>query len=413
MRYLKQPDQQLAEVSCQLRTPQCGFGSARCPRSAFERCSVSVSTELPASLIPTLPGRSYTDAALFGQEQERIFEASWFAALRGAEIEGPGAFRTVDVGRENVIVVRVRDGKLRAFLNVCRHRGARVCVEQSGTGQRKLQCGYHAWTYALDGALISAPNLSQMPDVDRSQFGLIRVHLREWLGYVWLCIAEEPPSFEDTVIGAVAGRLGAADDIELWGIDRLEVGKRITYDVNANWKLIVENFMECYHCATIHPELVEVLPEFAEGYAAQYFVGHGAEFGENVAGFTVDGSEGVAAIPGVDEEHDRKYYAITVNPQVFINLVPDHVIFHRMFAVAADRTIVECDWLYLPEVVESGKDVSRSVELFHRVNQQDFAACERCQPAMSSRTYRDGGVLVPSEHHIGDFHNWLQAKLTK
>ena len=92
--------------------------------------------------------------------------------------------------------------------------------------------------------------------------------------------------------------------------------------------------------------------------------------------------------------------------------MPDHVIVHRMFPMAADRTIVECDWLYLPDVVESGKDVSRSVELFHRVNQQDFAACERCQPAMSSRTYRDGGVLVPSEHHIGDFHDWLQAKLT-
>jgi Rieske 2Fe-2S family protein len=372
---------------------------------------VSVSTELPASLIPTLPGPSYTDAAVFGQEQERIFEAYWFAALRGAEIEGPGAFRTVDVGRENVIVVRGRDRKLRAFLNVCRHRGARVCMEQSGTGQRKLQCGYHAWTYALDGALISAPNLSQMPDVDRSQFGLIRVHLREWLGYVWLCIAEEPPSFEDTVIGAVAERLGAADDIELWGIDRLEVGKRITYDVNANWKLIVENFMECYHCATIHPELVEVLPEFAEGYAAQYFVGHGAEFGENVAGFTVDGSEGVAAIPGVDEEHDRKYYAITVNPQVFINLVPDHVIFHRMFPVAADRTIVECDWLYLPEVVESGKDVAASVELFHRVNEQDFDAAERCQLAAGSKGYAKGGVLVPTEHHIGLFHEWVTRQL--
>jgi glycine betaine catabolism A len=250
-----------------------------------------------------------------------------------------------------------------------------------------------------------------MQDVDRSQFGLIPVHLREWLGYVWVCIAQEPPSFEDTVIGAVAERLGAAEDIELWGVDQLEVGKRITYDVNANWKLIVENFMECYHCATIHPELVEVLPEFAEGYAAQYFVGHGAEFGENVAGFTVDGSEGVAAIPGVDEEHDRKYYAITVNPQVFINLVPDHVIFHRMFPVAADRTIVECDWLYLPEVVESGKDLAASVELFHRVNEQDFDAAERCQLAANSKGYAKGGVLVPTEHHIGLFHEWVTSQL--
>ena len=94
-------------------------------------------------------------------------------------------------------------------------------------------------------------------------------------------------------------RASGADVIDDWGIDQLDVGQRITYDVKANWKLIVENFMECYHCATIHPELTEVLPEFADGYAAQYFVGHGAEFGENVQGFTVDGSEGVAAIPGV------------------------------------------------------------------------------------------------------------------
>ncbi len=181
--------------------------------------------------------------------------------------------------------------------------------------------------------------------------------------------------------------------------------------MKANWKLIIENFMECYHCATIHPELTEVLPEFADGYAAQYFVGHGAEFGEDVQGFTVDGSEGLDRIPGISEDQDRRYYAITIRPQVFVNMVPDHVIVHRMYPLAADRTVVECDWLYLPSVVESGKDVSASVELFHRVNQQDFDACERCQPAMSSRIYAKGGVLVPSEHHIGEFHEWVQGLL--
>jgi Rieske 2Fe-2S family protein len=181
--------------------------------------------------------------------------------------------------------------------------------------------------------------------------------------------------------------------------------------VKANWKLIIENFMECYHCATIHPELTEVLPEFADGYAAQYYVGHGAEFGEEIQGFTVDGSEGLDRIPGVSADQDRRYYAITVKPQVFINLVPDHVIFHRMYPVAVDRTVVECDWLYLPHVVESGKDVSRSVELFDRVNRQDFDACERTQPGMSSRMYAKGGVLVPSEHHIGAFHDWVNERL--
>ena len=212
-------------------------------------------------------------------------------------------------------------------------------------------------------------------------------------------------------MGAVVERLGDLESIDRYDLDTLEVGRRITYDVKANWKLIIENFMECYHCATIHPELTEVLPEFADGYAAQYFVGHGAEFGENVQGFTVDGSEGLDHIPGVDGEHDRKYYAVTVNPQVFINLVPDHVIFHRMFPVAADRTVVECDWLYMPHVVESGKDVSRSVELFHRVNEQDFDAAVRCQLASNSKGYAKGGVLVPSEHHIGLFHEWVKLQL--
>ena len=372
---------------------------------------MSAPSELSSSLISTLPGHFYTDPVIFSEEQEKIFESRWFAAARSAEIDGPGAFRTVDVGRENVVLVRGRDRRLRAFLNVCRHRGARVCMQESGVARRNLQCGYHAWTYGLDGKLVAAPNLTSMPDLDRTGFGLVPVHLREWLGYAWVCVADEPPSFEDTVIGAVAERLGAADTIESWDIENLAVGRRIRYDVRANWKLIIENFMECYHCATIHPELTEVLPEFAEGYAAQYFVGHGAEFADEAAGFTVDGGPGLPMIPGVGADHDRKYYAITVNPQVFINLVPDHVILHRMYPVAHDRTVVECDWLYLPEVVESGQDLDRSVELFHRVNQQDFDACERCQLAASSRAYADGGVLVPSEHHIGAFHSWVTEQL--
>jgi Rieske 2Fe-2S family protein len=199
--------------------------------------------------------------------------------------------------------------------------------------------------------------------------------------------------------------------IDHYDAANLTVGRRIRYDIKANWKLIIENFMECYHCATIHPELTEVLPEFAEGYAAQYYVGHGAEFGSEIRGFTVDGGEGFAKLPGITDDQDRRYYAATIKPQVFVNLVPDHIIFHRMYPLAADRTVVECDWLYAAEVVASDEDVSRSVELFHRVNLQDFDACERCQPSMSSRAYARGGVLVPSEHHIGAFHDWLTTKI--
>ncbi|MFI5805164.1 SRPBCC family protein [Streptomyces sp. NPDC051561] len=373
---------------------------------------MTLSSHLSDSLISTLPGASYTDPALFAREQEHIFEAMWVCAVRAGDLDRPGAYRTVDVGRESVLITRARDRSVRAFFNVCRHRGARLCAEEAGEVRRAFQCPYHAWTYDLTGKLLAAPNLTRMPDVGRTEYGLTGVATREWLGYVWVCVAEEPPPFEEVTQDVVA-RLGDTESIEHYGIDHLALGKRIRYDVRANWKLIVENFMECYHCATIHPELTDVLPEFADGYAAQYYVGHGAAFGDGVKGFTVDGSEGLDRIPGISQERDRRYYAITVRPQVFLNLVPDHVILHRLYPVAVDRTVVECDWLYLPYVVESGRDISRSVELFDRVNRQDFEACERCQPAMSSRMYARGGVLVPSEHHIGEFHGWIQQRLGK
>ena len=368
---------------------------------------------LPKSLVPTLGGRSYTDTACFAAEQERIFEAMWFCAARSSDVATPGSFRTVVVGRESILLSRNRRGEATAFFNVCRHRGATLCTEDAGQVKRAFQCPYHAWTYDLDGRLVAAPNLVRMPDVDRDAYGLRRVAVREWLGYVWVCLADEPPSFEQTVLQEVVDRLGDVANLDHYEVATLALGRRIVYDVAANWKLIVENFLECYHCATIHPELTEVLPEFADGYAAQYYVNHGADFGEGIEGFTVDGSPGVQPLPGLDADQDRKYYAVTIKPQVFLNMVPDHVIVHRMYPMAPDRTVVECDWLYLPGVVESGVDLSRSVELFDRVNRQDFDACERCQPAMSSRVYRDGGVLVPLEHHLAGFHDWVTARLAQ
>ncbi|MCL2584209.1 MAG: aromatic ring-hydroxylating dioxygenase subunit alpha [Streptosporangiales bacterium] len=365
----------------------------------------------PASLLPTLPGRFYADPALFALEQERIFETQWLAVARTADLAGPGAFQTAGAGRESVVLVRGRDGVLRAFLNVCRHRGARLCEQPAGQVARTLQCPYHAWTYALDGRLAAAPNLSRMDDIDRAAYGLVPVHLTEWLGYAWICLAASPPDFAAAVQAAVAERLGGDGAIDAWSLGTLAVGRRVTYDVRANWKLIIENFMECYHCATIHPELTEVIPEFAGGYAAQYYTGYGAAFGDDVQGFTVDGTGGFPALGGLGADRDRRYYAVTVRPQVFINLVSDHVIFHRMTPVAADRTIVDCDWLYAPSVIAGGADIGQSAELFHRVNQQDFAACERCQPGMSSRLYAGGGVLVPSEHHIAGFHAWVTEAL--
>lgn len=371
-------------------------------------------TEQPSGLLPTLGGAYYTSPAVFAAEERQVFEQMWFCVVRAGDLPEPGQFKAVRVGRESVLVVRGRDRVLRAFLNVCRHRGAVLCSQSEGRVRRNLRCPYHSWTYGLDGKLIAAPNVTALTGADGARpdphrYGLIPVALREWLGYAWVCLADDPPSFDDDVVGAAAHRLGDLRAIDNYRIDTLQLGRRVVYDVAANWKLIVENFMECYHCATIHPELTRLLPEFARGQAAQSAVGRGAEFGSGVAGFTVDGSAGFAALPGIGPHQDRRYFAITVKPTVFINLVPDHVIFHRMFPAAPDRTVVECDWLYAADAATA--DLSHSVEVFHRVNQQDFDACQRTQPAMSSRAYRAGGVLVPAEHHIAEFHQWVVTRI--
>lgn len=361
--------------------------------------------------MPTLAGSYYADSAVFEQEQARIFSAAWICAVRASDLPSTGDFQTVEVGGESIVAVRGRDQVLRAFLNVCRHRGSRLCSIPAGRLRGAIQCPYHAWSYAFDGRLIGAPNIAEMSDEDQLGRHLLEVASREWLGYLWICLAEAPPPFDASVVSQVVGRLGSAEQIDHYGMESLAVGRRIEYEVKANWKLIVENFMECYHCGTLHPELVAVLPEFRKGQATQSQIGHGALFGEAIDGFTLGGTKGFGRLPGLADDQDRRYYGMTVMPQVIINLVPDHVIFHRVFPLATDRTLIVCDWLFARDVVESGADLSQSVELFHRVNMQDFGAVESTQPSMGSRAYRGGGVLVPVEHHMALFHEWVRAML--
>ena len=187
-----------------------------------------IENKISESLVKTLPGSAYSDPELFAREQELIFERMWFCAASSADIGKAGSFRTVQIGRESILLTRSRKGEARGFFNICRHRGAKLCTEEAGEGARSFQCPYHAWTYDLDGKLIAAPNLTKMPDIGREEYGLRKVHVREWLGYVWVSLAEEPPSFEETVIGDVRTRLGDVESRQPYGVENLQQAKRIT-----------------------------------------------------------------------------------------------------------------------------------------------------------------------------------------
>jgi Rieske 2Fe-2S family protein len=200
----------------------------------------------PSSVfLPTLPGRYYTDPAIFEREKREIFEKQWLLVCRAEDVPAPGRFVRATAGNENVIVVRGRDGELRAFLNVCRHRGASLCLTDAGDVGRSIRCPYHSWTYRLDGSLMSAPNWRSMATVDKAGYGLHPVTLAEWHGLVWLNLAENPLPFDEQVWGQLDYRLGGdRAKFARYDLAGLAAGRRVDYTVAANWKIIQENFQE-------------------------------------------------------------------------------------------------------------------------------------------------------------------------
>jgi phenylpropionate dioxygenase-like ring-hydroxylating dioxygenase large terminal subunit len=369
----------------------------------------------PEVFLPTLPGRYYTDPAIFELEKRNIFEKQWLQVCRAQDLPAPGRFVRASVGDENVIVVRGRDEKLRAFLNVCRHRGATLCLTDSGDVGRSIRCPYHSWSYRLDGSMISAPNWQSMAAADKADYGLHPVHLAQWHGLVWLNLAESPPPLDEQVWPQLDYRLGG-DRAKLarYDLASLVAGKRVDYTVAANWKIIQENFQECYHCATIHPELVDTLPQFRNltGGATATYDTDGYRFAEDKASFSVSGDAALPRLPGLTDADDRKYYGMVIRPNCFLSLLPDHVIVHRFHPVGPELTTVVCEWLFPRETV-AAHDLDDTVELFHRVNLQDFAASQWCQPNMRSRAYARGGVLVPTEQEIIGrwYYRWYRESM--
>jgi Rieske 2Fe-2S family protein len=373
-------------------------------------------TMAPSSVfLPSLPGRYYTDPAIFEAEKRDIFEKQWLYVCRSEDVPQPGRFVRATVGNENVIVVRGRDSELRAFLNVCRHRGSTLCLTDAGDVGRSIRCPYHSWAYRLDGSLMSAPNWRSMATVDKAGYGLHPVTLAEWHGLVWLNLAEKPAPFDEQMWPQLDHRLGGdRAKFARYDLAGLVAGKRVDYTVAANWKIIQENFQECYHCATIHPELVDTLPQFRRltgGVDATYET-DGYIFAEDKASFSVSGDTILPRLPGLDDRDDRRYFGMVIRPNCFLSLLPDHVIVHRFEPVGPELTKVVCEWLFPPETV-ADHDIGDTVELFHRVNRQDFAASEWCQPNMRSRAYANGGVLVPTEQEIIGrwYYRWYRESM--
>jgi Rieske 2Fe-2S family protein len=375
----------------------------------------------------------YCDAAFFEHEMRRVLLRHWHCAGHSSQVREPGDFFTVDICGESLIVVRAPDREVRALLNVCRHRGSRVCPERAGHARGGVfVCPYHAWTYELDGRLRAA---RQMPaDFDRARHGLKAVHARVIEGLIFVSLAETPLGLEH-VEEALAG------SARIYGWPTAQVAHREIYPVNANWKLAVENYMECYHCAPAHREysryhLLARPPALnreadarvrqralALGLAIQE-VDHwglkarpGQEAADSVrsalADGTVSGSEdgkALAPLMGQFPDFDGGVTFFDVGLTSNFLAYPDHGLIYRFVPKSVDRSDMEVIWLVRADA-QAGVDydLERLTWLWKVTSVADKRIIELNQQGINSRYY-EPGPYSQMEQHTARFVEWILAE---
>ncbi len=331
----------------------------------------------------TLPCAAYTSPEVFAWEQRRFFEESWTCVGRAADLPTAGDQRAVEVGATTVVLVRDETGQLRAFFNVCRHRGHELLRPGRTTRASAIVCPYHAWTYGLDGSLRGASGFTSDLKFDCRDYPLISARVQEWHGWLFVNLCDDSADLSEYL-----GSLGQL--VEAHEPERLLKVARHEYVVQANWKLIVENYHECYHCSSLHPELCDVSPPNSgvnlESDGA--WVGGSMELRRRAQTMSLTGRSHTAPLRRLDAVARRRVLYFGLFPNLLISLHPDYVMTHRILPHSPDRTTIECEWLFAPEA--EGVDPSYARDFWNIVNRQDWRACESVQRGVSSRGHRPG-----------------------
>jgi Rieske 2Fe-2S family protein len=342
----------------------------------------------------TLPARYYCDPAVFELEGERIHRALWTAACPVEELAAPGDYRLVEIAGDSLIVVRGEDGRVRAHHNVCRHRGTRLLEAEAGCLAGSIQCPYHAWTYGLDGRLRRAPHMDEVEAFSVSDFPLAEAACEEWSGIVWVRVSEKGPGLAEQM-GPTGSRIG------IWGLENLRSAHTVSYEVRANWKLIIQNFAECLHCPVIHPQLARLSHYLSgENYPADpNAIGAAMDLEKGVETLSSDGRLVGIPLPGLPERFRRRVGYEILLPNALLCLHPDFVVRYLMRPVEVGHTSIRCDWLFSGETLASeGFDASRAVEFWDETNRQDWRVSELSQQGIGSSAYRQGPYSNREDH---------------
>ena len=358
----------------------------------------------------TLAQRYFVSPEIFAQERKNIFSHQWLLVGHQSQISQGGDYFTAEIARESLIIVRDKRGAIHGFYNVCRHRGSRVIEERSGQLSRGIQCPYHAWAYGLDGRLLGAPHMDDVPGFNKADYSLQPVNLAVWEGFIFVNLAGSQTqrsgynSLEEW-FAPLAGKFSR------WNLPALRSAQRIEYDVQANWKLIFENYSECYHCLGVHPELSKISPsDSAENDLSEGpFLGG---FMRIASGKSLTKSGNPCALPvgKFGDEDFRFVFYYSIFPNMLLSLHPDYAMVHQLQPQSPERTLILCDWFFNPEAFgRSDFDPDDAVQFWDTVNKQDWHVCELSQLGISSRAYEPGPYSARESIPAAWDHYYLQV----
>jgi glycine betaine catabolism A len=360
----------------------------------------------------SLPSSAYVTLAAWDQEQAAIFAREWLCVGREEDLAEPGSHRVIELIGESVLLVRTKAGELRAHYNVCRHRGSRICDPGNdakwglelpgGVIGGVIRCPYHGWAYGLDGELLAAPGTSGL---DKGAFGLHPVGVVTWGGFVFLNLTPSQAPDLGIALGHAPRRLAN------YPLDDLRTGPVLSYDVAANWKLILENYNECYHCGPVHPELCEIVPEFRKDGGSHLDWELGIPHREGATTYTASGTTTRAFFPGLSEEEKIRHKGELIYPNLMFSVSSDHAAAFLLWPLAVDRTRIECRFLFhKDEMIRPDFDPADAAGFWDLVSRQDWAVCERVQRGISSRIHEHGWYL-PIEDYSLDIRRYIAARI--
>jgi choline monooxygenase len=349
----------------------------------------------------TLPSYLYIDPAAFEAERERIFGRCWQVVGQRDLVAKPGDYFTTELVGEPLLIVRDAEGKLRGFYNVCRHRAG---PPAEGCGSRKVfRCGYHGWTYGLDGALISATEIEGVEGFRAKDFSLTSVRVEEWFGFIFVNLDDGAKPLKES-LGSLPGQAGK------FQLEEMKLFERRTYEMNCNWKTYVDNYLEGYHLPSVHPGLnreldydayvVEPHAELPSQYVRQSSPIRGAQAGDATQRRYAEAREDLTT----------DYFWIF--PNWMLNCYPDNISLNIVLPVAPEKSLAIFEW-YLPEKDHGSPAAKAAVEFSDQIQIEDVGICEIVQKNLRSRSYSRGRFSVKQEKGVHAFHRMYAAAMKR